>query len=189
MDVASGVAKSPELSPGEWAVLGLVGEGPTHGFAVAQILAPGGELGAVWSMARPAVYNAVNKLETLGLLHPVSAEPGTRGPTRTVISLTDSGRAALDDWLTRPVDHVRDVRSLLLLKLALILRARSDPARLLESQRTKLVQQVASLSKVRDRASGFERVVVQWRLSSSKATLEFLEAVKDSPDLQSPPGH
>ncbi|MGC8512136.1 MAG: PadR family transcriptional regulator [Acidimicrobiales bacterium] len=182
------MAKSPELSPGEWAVLGLVGEGPTHGFAVAQILAPGGELGAVWSMARPAVYNAVNKLEALRLVHPVAAEPGTRGPTRTVISLTDAGRLALDDWLGLPVDHVRDVRSLLLLKLALLSRARSDPAPLLESQRAKLVRQVASLSKVRDGASGFERVVAQWRLSSSKATLEFLEAVKGSPDLQSRAG-
>jgi len=181
------VVKSPELSPGEWAVLGLVGERPTHGFAVAQILAPRGELGAVWSMARPAVYNAVNKLETFGLVHPVSAEPGTRGPTRTVFSLTDTGRLALDDWLASPVDHVRDVRSLLLLKLALLFRTRSDPARLLESQRVKLVQQIAALRRVRDGAEGFGRVVAEWRLSSSEATLAFLDALRCLPDLQSPP--
>lgn len=184
-----GVAKSPELSPGEWAVLGLVGERPTHGFAVAQILAPDGELGAVWSMARPAVYNAVNKLETLGLVHAVSAEPGTRGPTRTVISLTDAGRSALDDWLASPVDHVRDVRSLLLLKLALLFRMRSDPSRLLESQRVKLVQHVASLRRARDGAGGFGRVIAEWRLSSSNATLAFVDALIGSPDLQSPPEH
>ena len=172
------MSKLPELSPGEWAVLGLVGERPTHGFAVAQILAPGGELGSVWTMARPAVYNAVNKLGDLGLVHPVSSEPGTRGPTRTVVSVTASGRRALTEWLDRPVDHVRDVRSLLLVKLALLQRSGSDPGRLIAAQEAKLVEQVESLLRARDKSEGFDRVLVEWRLSSSKATVEFLACVK-----------
>ncbi len=159
-------------------MLGLVAERPTHGFAIAQILAPSGELGSVWTMARPAVYNAVNKLGYLGLVHPVSSEPGTRGPTRTVVSVTVSGRQALAEWLDRPVDHVRDIRSLLLVKLALLHRSGSDPGRLIAAQEAKLVEQVESLSRARDKSAGFDRVLVEWRLSSSKATVELLACVK-----------
>ena len=172
------MSKVTELSPGEWAVLGLVGERQTHGFALAQQLAPAGELGSVWTMARPAVYNAVNKLGALGLVCPVSSEPGARGPTRTVVSVTQSGREALEGWLERPVDHVRDVRSMLLVKLALLHRSGSDPSRLIGAQEARLAEQVASLSKARDESTGFDRVVVEWRLSSSRATLEFLHSVK-----------
>jgi hypothetical protein len=43
------------------------------------------------------------------------------------------------DWLTRPVEHTRDVRSELLVKLALLDRAGKDPQPLLAAQREQLV--------------------------------------------------
>ncbi len=51
-----------QLATGEWAVLALVAEGPTHGFAVARALAPGGEVGRVWAMRRPLVYRTLDVL-------------------------------------------------------------------------------------------------------------------------------
>jgi PadR family transcriptional regulator AphA len=67
---------------------------------------------------------------------------------------------------------------MLLVKLALLHRAGSDPSRLIDAQEARLAEQVASLSKARDESVGFERVVVEWRLSSSRATLEFLQSFK-----------
>ena len=57
--------RSEELSPGEWAVLALLNERPTHGFALARALAPGGEIGRVWSFRRPLVYRALETLQSL----------------------------------------------------------------------------------------------------------------------------
>jgi hypothetical protein len=37
----------------EWMVLGLLAEQPSHGFALARLLAPGGEVGRVWAASRP----------------------------------------------------------------------------------------------------------------------------------------
>ena len=108
-----------ELSAGEWAVLGVIAEGPTHGFAVAQLLAPTGPLGQIWSLPRPIVYQAIKKLLQLELITERATERSSRGPQRTILATTANGRRAVRDWLGQPVEHVREVRSLLLLKLAL----------------------------------------------------------------------
>jgi PadR family transcriptional regulator AphA len=166
-----------DLGPGEWAVLGAVAERPTHGFAVAQLLAPDGELGRIWTLPRPVVYQVMKRLEETGLIGPRRLEAGHRGPTRTVFGATPAGRAAITRWLNEPVDHVRDVRSLLLLKLALLERAGTDPRPLITSQKRRVRSQLKSLTRARDAADGFDRVILEWRIASSRATLEFLSVV------------
>jgi DNA-binding PadR family transcriptional regulator len=71
----------------------------------------------VWTMGRPLVYRSLEILEQRGLIEAAGHEPGIRGPNRTILRITPAGRDALMLWLAEPVDHVRDVRSLLLLKL------------------------------------------------------------------------
>ncbi len=162
------------LTPGDWAVLGVVAEEPTHGFAVAQRLGPEGQLGRIWTLPRPVVYQVVKKLAQLELIAEQGTESGARGPVRTVFSATPAGRRALDRWLAEPVDHVRDVRSLLLLKLALLDRAGVDPGPLVAAQRERVNAQLGSLREERNQAAGFDRVVLDWRIASSAATVDFL---------------
>jgi DNA-binding PadR family transcriptional regulator len=171
-----------DLSPGEWAVLGVVAEAPTHGFAVARLLAPDGPLGQIWSLPRPVVYQAVRKLVQLQLVGPQATERSDRGPQRTILRVTPTGRRQLRRWLGEPVDHVRDVRSLLLIKLALLERAGRDIGPLLRAQRAQLLPRLGGLARVRDGAAGFDRVLAEWRYTSSEATLRFLDAIdRDRP--------
>jgi hypothetical protein len=81
------------------------------------------------------------------------------------------------DWAGQPVDHVRDVRSLLLLKLALLDRRAIDPVPLLAAQRELLLPRITALTAQRNAAAGFERTLTQWRLESCDATLNFLQAI------------
>lgn len=175
-----------ELSAATWAVLGVLAEGPTHGFAVAQLLGAGGPLGRVWSVPRPLVYRELNRLVQLGLAVERATERSEQGPARTIVAITPAGRRAARRWLARPVDHVREVRSALLLKLALLDRAGTDPRPLLEAQRQRLQPQLAGLEKLCDRAEGFDLVLAQWRLASSRATLQFLDAAFDGPSRFEP---
>ena len=101
------------LAPGEWAVLALLCERPAHGGAIASQLTPEGELGGVWTMGRPLVYRSIEILEQRDLIEASGFEPGIRGPNRTILAPTAAGRDSLMRWLAEPVDHVRDVRSLL----------------------------------------------------------------------------
>jgi DNA-binding PadR family transcriptional regulator len=164
------------LSVGEWAVLCVVAEGRTHGFAVARALARNGEVGVIWTVRRPLVYRAIDTLTAAGYVETVSEEPSPTGPPRRVIGATRSGRAAVRRWLAQPVEHLRDTRSLLLLKLLFLHRSGQDPRPLLEAQRAGFEAQRESLRKRRAAADGFEPTVIAWRIESANAALRFIAA-------------
>src|SRR5690349_15813936 len=120
------MTEGPSLSLAEHAILAMLSERPAHGFAIARLTAPGGELGQIWHIPRPVVYRSLGRLLEAGLITPAAVESG-RGPQRTVYTVTAPGRQAAARWLDTPVEHVRDVRTQLLLKLALLDRAGRDP--------------------------------------------------------------
>jgi PadR family transcriptional regulator AphA len=165
-----------DLNPGEWAVLALCDEAPAHGFALARALAPDGDVGRVWAVPRPLVYRALRRLQDDGLLTPAGTEDSPAGPPRTVYRATPAARRRLDGWLQEPVEHVRDARHLLLLKL-LFLHRRGRPAD------TLVAAQAAAYGTIEQRledriaaAEGFDRTLLAWRLESARAAMRFLEA-------------
>src|SRR5690349_3367145 len=114
------------LSPGEWAVLSLLCERPAHGWPLVRALAAEGEIGRVWTVRRAVVYRTLDVLLERRLIEPAGAEESARGPRRTVMRPTRAGRAAVRRWLAEPVRHVRELRSLMLLKLVFAQRAGID---------------------------------------------------------------
>ena len=80
----------PSLSLAEWVVLAVIGERPTHGFAISQLTAADGELGRVWQVPRPIVYRAIGRLAAAGLIAADGTEPGN-GPQRTIYAITPAG--------------------------------------------------------------------------------------------------
>ena len=127
----------PSLSLPEQTVLAILAQQPLHGFAVAQLTAPGAELGRIWHIPKAVVYRAIGRLAQAGLIAPDRTQAGL-GPQRTLYTATPNGQQAARDWLDTPVQHVRDIRSHLLLKLALLDRAGADPTSLLRRQRAIL---------------------------------------------------
>jgi DNA-binding PadR family transcriptional regulator len=171
-------ASQPRLSLGEWVVLCLVCEAPTHGFALARILGADGELGQIWRVPKPVIYRALQRLETLGLVALIELQPSTEGPVRSLVDATGPGREAAAAWLAKPVSHNRDIRSELLVKLALLDRAGADAAPLLGAQRAQL-QPVAEALRLKLAAgSGIDRAVTLWRFETVTATFRFLDAVR-----------
>lgn len=138
--------RRPELSLHEWVVLALVAEAPRHGYDVAAEAAPTGPLGAVWTVPRPAVYRALARLEDLGHVRARRTETGAGAPPRTVYGASRTGRAALRRWLAEPVEHLRDVRSTLLVKLVLGPRLGVAPGELVRAQRRRFAPLVARRS-------------------------------------------
>jgi DNA-binding PadR family transcriptional regulator len=166
-----------ELAPGEWSVLALLAEQPGHGWALARQMARDGDVGRVWVLGRPLVYRALELLESRALIEPAGSERGVRGPNRTVFRATDAGRTALAEWLAEPVEHVRDVRSLLLLKLVLIERTGADRTPLLQAQRKLVVPSVQTLEQRLAESTGTEAIFTRFRLESTRAVLEFIDGL------------
>ena len=168
---------SPSLP--EWAALGLLCEGPRHGWAVARELAPDGEIGRVYSCTRPLVYRALGQLRETGLVEERGTSASDEGPDRTTLAATRRGRAAFRKWRDSAVEHVRDLRSELMLKLLFHDRAASDPAALLRDQAGFLIRGELSLERHLRSAEAFDRTLVLWRLSVVRAALSFVEALLD----------
>jgi PadR family transcriptional regulator AphA len=165
------------LSAGEWAVLGLIAERPRHGFAVRKALGPDGEVGRVWALPGPLVYRALTTLQARDLAEVVGAERSDMGPQRTLVTATEAGKEALRGWLWQPVEHLRDFRSLFMLKLALLDRAGEEPAALLAAQRERVLPIVAALEEQARTSAGFDRTLATWRLESGRAAVRFLDGL------------
>ena len=163
-----------DLAPGEWAVLGLLGESPSHGFAISKELAIDGDIGEIWALPRPLVYRALGLLKARGLVTDVITEAG-QGPNRTIMAATPEGLEALERWFEEPVIHVRDARSLLLLKLVYAERGGRDTRALLERQRD-LVRPIAESHRRRiSEAQGWKHTIELWRSECMDAVLDFTE--------------
>ncbi len=140
-------------------------------------MAPGGEVGQVWAMRRPLVYRALETLEQLGLIRPAGTVPSQSGPQRTILQVTPAGAQAVTGWLAEPVSHVRDARSLLMLKLLFLARRGADPTPLLTAQREQFSSHAESLTEALEQTLGFDRTLLLWRLHNTTAALEFTETL------------
>lgn len=165
-----------ELLLGEWACLGALYSEPSHGFAVAELLRPGGDLGRIWSLSRPLTYRSIDVLVARGLLEHVGNEPGAGGPDRIVLRATRRGRAQLRAWVRRPVEHLRDLRAELLLKIAIAEQCGIDIAPMLIEQRDRIRAHGDAYAALAFTADGATADVVSlWRYEASAAGLRFLD--------------
>jgi DNA-binding PadR family transcriptional regulator len=175
------VSTKEALTTGEYCVLALLVEAPRHGWAIASIVARDGELGSIWTIARPLVYTSLRQLENEGLIAAAGLERGERGPHRVIFKATPAGRKAIRAWLQQPVEHVRDIRSLFLLKVVLAQRAGVDAESLLVAQRALMVPFVgwldARLEDVDPVAEPTEATVLRFRLETAQTTVCFIDSM------------
>ncbi|MCW2542099.1 MAG: PadR family transcriptional regulator [Frankiales bacterium] len=180
----------PQLSLAEWIVLALITEQPSHGFAIAAITSDSGELGRVWQVPRPIVYRAAGRLIDLGLVEVTETRPGERGPQRSIMAATAAGKAAVRGWLREPVAHVREVRSALLVKLALLDRRNETADALVDSQLAVFRPIYEALAARQQQEQDFSRVLAAFRTESVGSALRFLDeisALADVPSSKSAP--
>jgi PadR family transcriptional regulator AphA len=166
---------SQQLSLDGWAVLALLCEGETHGWALVRALAPEAEIGRVWSVRRAVVYRTAELLIDAGLAERAGVEPGSRGSPRTLLRASAAGRRAVAAWLAEPVAHVRELRSALLLKLLFADRGALDPRPLLAAQLTLLADTIGALGAPADLDHDFEATVRAFRLETALAGRRFVE--------------
>jgi molybdopterin-binding protein len=172
-----------EPSFAEHVCLALITEGATHGWAVGSVLAPGGQLGRIWSLTRPLSYRAIDGLVEKRLVSRRGHIPG-QGRERVLLAATAEGRRVSRRWLETPVEHVRDVRTELLMKLALRERAGLDTRPLLIAQQAALAPTIEVLaSTVADNG-----LVELWRREQARAVRRFLDEALDPIGSPGPTG-
>jgi PadR family transcriptional regulator AphA len=165
-----------ELNLTEWIVLALASEAPTHGWTVVRALRPDSPLGEVWSSSGPLVYRAISRLQDADLVRSAGTADG-HGPKRVMLEATPAGLEQVREWLLEPVEHVRDVRTVLLVKLLLLQRRGTDRTLLVQRQRERLRPVAAVLTERATASTDPDRVVAEWRALNADAVMRFLDAV------------
>lgn len=164
-----------DLLPGEFAVLGLLGLRPMHGYEMARYF-DRDDLTEVCPVEQSLLYGYLRNLEDRALVRWDEVRVGAR-PPRKRYELTSAGAETLAAWLREPVQRMREVRLELLLKLYFL--HRSDP----EAERTLLVRQIDVCDRYRERLArqvaereGFDRLVAGSKLSAAESTTRWLRA-------------
>ena len=75
------------------------------------------------------------------------------------------------------MEHVRDIRSHLLIKLALLHRSGSDPADLLTRQRAVLDPIARAVQAQQAGLDGFDAILLAWRRATAAAAIGFLDEI------------
>jgi len=165
----------------EHVCLVLVTQGVSHGWGLGSLLAPEGEIGRIWTLTRPLTYRAIDGLVDKGLVSRRGRSAG-QGRDRVLIAPTAAGRRAAARWLDEPVEHLREVRTELLVKLTLRDRSGLDNQPLLAAQRERFEPVIDALTS----SYGAEDDLVDlWRRESARAVRRFMDEALNPP--QRPP--
>lgn len=185
-----GARKQGERAAAEYALLGLIaqtGTGEIHGYDLSRSFSEGA-LGRIIRLESGMLYHYLKKLARDGFITS-RIERQTGRPDRQVHTLTPDGDARLRTWIASPVRSTREIRLDFLVKLYL---ARAiDPGQaiaLVNGQRTVMRARADRLSEQVNTPqppgadSSFGESVLQLRLSQTRAALEWLESLPESPN-------
>lgn len=105
-----------EVMPTEYALLGLLLDGPKHGYELARRFAPETALGEICHLEMSMLYALLKKQEKVEHIEAELESQGARPPKR-IFHLTPLGRAAFMEWVRTPVGRSREIRLDFLVKL------------------------------------------------------------------------
>jgi DNA-binding PadR family transcriptional regulator len=131
-----------KLSPGAYAVLGLLSRQPTSGYELGSLAEQ--TIAHFWPITRAHIYAELARLEAARLVRATEVAQRRR-PDKRVYTITTAGEAALDEWLASPDLGPEVRRHLLLLKV--FFGDRIPPERLA----SLLTEERARLQALRDR--------------------------------------
>ena len=169
----------PKRPATEYALLGLLVDGPSHGYDLTRQFSGDTELGKVCRLEMSMLYGLLKKLEREGLINS-KEESVSENKSRRVVELTEAGRAEFEAWLAEPVHHNREMRFSFLVKLYFArLRGEGLVLKLLDEQiefNQALLKQflVQKQSASEDPERNFEEWVLDFRVEQTNAALRWL---------------
>jgi DNA-binding PadR family transcriptional regulator len=164
----------------KYGVLGLLAEEPLHGYEVKNRFEA--MLGQTWEVNIGQVYTTLQRLERDGLVRPV----GTRGDRgKLLYELSESGRQALDAWLTEPESGPQQLHEEIYVKLLVATRvANGDLGPLLRRQKRTYLQRLRDLNQLEERARREGRKdlarLVRGALLHAEADLKWIDELSEN---------
>jgi len=156
-------------------VLGLLAEGPLHGYEVKNRFEA--MLGGTWEVNIGQIYTTLQRLERDGLVRPAGPR-GDRG--KQPYELSDEGRHAVEEWLDEAESGPQTLHEDIYVKLLLAVRlANGDLKSLLARQKRAYLQRLRDLNRLEERARRDDRIdlarLVRGALLHTEADLKWID--------------
>jgi DNA-binding PadR family transcriptional regulator len=159
------------------AVLGLLAEGPSHGYELRASFEKA--IGPQWGELKVGhLYQVLDRLARDGLVSRKTL-PQTGRPDRVVHRLTKPGREELDRWLHEPYVRQAGYRDDFFLKLFVASRRGIEPLKdILRVQREFCLSELAALAKQRRtyKEDPLITLLIEAAILHTKASLKVVEA-------------
>jgi DNA-binding PadR family transcriptional regulator len=127
--------------PTEYAVLGLLLDGPKHGYELARRFSPETPLGTICHLEMSMLYAILKKLEKGEYIEAEMLAQGNRPPKR-VFNLTAIGRAAFMEWVRSPVARTREIQPDFMIKLNFARQLGTDDVGALIGRQIEVCRQI-----------------------------------------------
>ncbi len=173
-----------ERNPADFPVLGLLYDGPAHGYELCHELQS--RLGEIWTLRTSHIYALLARLERDGLVHHERVDQETR-PAKKIFNITDDGRDTFLTWARSPVLNVRQIRLEFLAKLHFARLHSPDAAvDLIDEQESVCRKNLNRLNRRKGQCgSRTELDALGFRMAMLEATITWLGGLRSSVDPSS----
>lgn len=164
--------------PFEYAILGALMKRPMHGYEIHRFLSSA--LRGVWYVGMSNMYGMLKKLESDGHVWSTVENHGNR-PAKRVFAITEMGKGSFKDWISKPVNNIRDMRVEFIAKLYFLKYLElSGGEELVDRQKAVCQRILASIDLSAAERSEFPRLLSDFRTCQIRSILSWLEECLDS---------
>jgi DNA-binding PadR family transcriptional regulator len=164
-------------------VLGMLGGGPLHPYAIQSRMKAWGKDRVVDVSQRATLYKTIERLHAAGLIAVTKTERDQRFPERTLYALTDEGLRVGREWLTEMLATPRNEFPQFPAALSFVFGLTADEATAALERRARLLREsIAALDHELQDESGPPRLFLletEYIRAVTAAELEWVERVVD----------
>jgi DNA-binding PadR family transcriptional regulator len=164
-------------------VLGMLGGGPLHPYAIQSRMKAWGKDRTVDVSQRATLYKTIERLRTAGLIEVKKTERDQRFPERTVYGLTDEGFRVGREWLTEMLATPRNEFPEFPAALSFVFGLTPDEARAALERRARLLREsVAEIDRELHSEAGPPRLFLletEYVRTITAAELKWVNGVVD----------
>ncbi len=158
--------------PFEFVILGALMKRPMHGYDIHRSLSS--ELSGLWHVGMSNMYGMLKNLETDGHVWSTMESGGNR-PTKRVFMITEKGKRFFEEWISRPVHNIRNIRVEFMAKVYFFKELGLPGGReLVERQRAVCLGTLQSLDQLPSSRSEFSRLLFGFRICQIRSIISWL---------------
>lgn len=163
----------------EYAILGVLMTGPKHGYELHGYICS--KMNQFWHLSMSQAYALLKRMENSGLVASKEELQENR-PTKKIFTITQKGTRRFLQWVSSPVEHVRDLRIEFMAKLFFVIELQlKEGLSLFDKQIEVLQDKLRMIDSSKENVDDeFQALLYSFKSTLSSTVLDWLNECKAS---------